>query len=105
MIIEQKHRIAEPVKKKAALLCSTYDLLNGIRKSIGRGGRDRKSEKYIRVTRSEVQLYIQLFVPRQQKPRGIKQRVAMKPIISSELNSCCQVDLTDFQPRVDGEYR
>uniref|UniRef100_A0A2S2QA42 KRAB-A domain-containing protein 2 n=1 Tax=Sipha flava TaxID=143950 RepID=A0A2S2QA42_9HEMI len=63
------------------------------------------SLKYKNITRSDVEVFLQLYEPCQQKQKGIKKGVVVKPIISLEFNSQCQVDLIDFQSHLDGKYK
>ncbi|XP_008186921.1 KRAB-A domain-containing protein 2-like [Acyrthosiphon pisum] len=41
----------------------------------------------------------------QKKSSTIKKGLVVKPILSSELNSRCQVDLIDMQAQPDGDYK
>lgn len=78
--------------------------------AIGHGGRDRMfhelSKKYKNITVSDVTKFLSVCVHCQQK-RGKDKRATpvVKPILSNELNSRCQVDLIDFQGRPDGEFK
>jgi len=53
-------------------------------------GRDRMiselSSKYKNITSSDVETFLQLCVPYQQKQKGIKEGVVVKPIISLKFN-------------------
>nr|XP_022909463.1 SCAN domain-containing protein 3-like [Onthophagus taurus] len=63
------------------------------------------STRYKNITRHDVELYLQLCEPCQQKQKGIKKGIVVKPILSSEFNSRCQVDLIDYQSHPDREYK
>jgi hypothetical protein len=39
------------------------------------------------------------------KKAKVKKSVVVKPIVSKDFNSRCQVDLIDLQSRPDGEYK
>lgn len=86
-----------------------FDVLNDSHISVGHGGRDRMikeiSKKYVNITRKEIELYIKLCQHCLQKQKGLKKGLVVKPIISTEFNSRCQVDLIDFQSHPDGEYK
>jgi len=63
------------------------------------------SRKYKNITRCDIEVFLQLCEPCQQKQKGVKKGVVFKPIISPEFNSRCQVDLIDFQSHPDGKYK
>lgn len=73
-----------------------FQVIHDAHKDIGYGGRDRMlkelSQRYKNITRHDIELYLQLCEPRQQKQKGIKKGIVLKPILSSEFNSRCQVD-------------
>lgn len=86
-----------------------YEILNSTHSSIGHGGRDRMvkelSTKYKNITRTDIELFLQLCEPCQKKQKGIKKGIVVKPLIFTEFNSRCQVDLIDFQSHKDGKYK
>lgn len=86
-----------------------FQVLHETHQGIGHGGRDRMlkelSSRYKNITRHDVELYLQLCEPCQQKQKGIKKGIVVKPILSSEFNSRCQVDLIDYQSHPDREYK
>ena len=50
-------------------------------------------------------LYLNLCKQCQMKHNAPKKGIVVKPMISSELNSRCQIDLIDLQSNSDGEYK
>jgi len=77
--------------------------------SIGHGGHDRMikelGNKYKNITRNNIETFLHFCEPCQQKQKGSKKAVVVKPIISSDFNSRCQVDLIDFQSHPDGKFK
>ena len=60
--------------------------------------------KYANITRNDILLYLQLCVSCQKKQKDIKKGIVVKPIICTEFNSRCQVDLIDFQSQSDKDF-
>lgn len=50
-------------------------------------------------------LYLNVYQQCQLKHSGPKKGIVVKPVVSSELNSRCQVGLLDLQSNRDGEYK
>lgn len=75
----------------------------------GHGGRTRMLKelqvKYKNITYEVVMLYLNLCEQCQMKNNAPKKGIVVKPMVSSELNSRCQVDLIDLQSNRDGEYK
>lgn len=86
-----------------------FDVLYDCHTAIGHGGRDRMvteiNRRYKNITRKQVLNFINLCELCQQKRSGIKKGIVVKPIISTHMNSRCQVDLIDFQSQPDGEFK
>ncbi|XP_053309752.1 KRAB-A domain-containing protein 2-like [Spea bombifrons] len=61
--------------------------------------------KYKNITYEVVMLYLNLCKQCQMKHSAPKKGIVVKPMVSSELNSRCQVDLIDLQSNSDGEYK
>ncbi|KFD45721.1 hypothetical protein M513_13399 [Trichuris suis] len=57
------------------------------------------------ITRYDIELYLQICEPCQKKQKGAKKGVVVLPMVFSDFNSRCQVDLIDFQSHPDGEYK
>jgi hypothetical protein len=86
-----------------------FDILQSVHTSIGHGGRDRMlkecNHKYKNITRSDVEIFLNFCEPCQQKQKSAKKGIVVKPMIFSELNSRCQVDLIDYQSHPDGKFK
>ncbi|XP_022160133.1 KRAB-A domain-containing protein 2-like [Myzus persicae] len=81
--VQGNEKLIRPMKENSDIIFyvhdeELYDILLNIHLSIGHGGRDRMIEK-----------------------KGI----VTNPMIFSELNSRCQLDLIDYQSQADGEYK
>lgn len=61
--------------------------------------------KYKNKTYESVTLFLRLCVQCQRKQKFPRKGIVVKPIISHELNSRCQVDLVDMQTCKDSEYK
>lgn len=61
--------------------------------------------KYKNTTRECLMIYLNLCKLCQRKGKTVKKRLVVKTIISSEMNSRCQVDLINMQAQPDGNYR
>lgn len=86
-----------------------FDILLDCHKSLGHSGRDRMKKelnlRYKNITYDQIQLFLNLCEQCQQKRKGIKKGIVVKPIISPCFNSRCQIDLIDYQSQPDGEYK
>ncbi|XP_043497554.1 KRAB-A domain-containing protein 2-like [Polistes fuscatus] len=86
-----------------------FSILSETHTRTGHGGRTRMLKelqvKYKNITYEVVMLYLNLCKQCQMKQSTPKKGIVAKPIISSELNSRCQVDLIDLQSHRDGEYK
>ncbi|XP_023288360.1 KRAB-A domain-containing protein 2 [Orussus abietinus] len=86
-----------------------YSILYETHIRIGHGGRTRMLKelqvKYKNITYEVVMLYLNLCKQCQMKHSAPKKGIVAKPMVSSELNSRCQVDLIDLQSNRDGEYK
>jgi hypothetical protein len=115
MIVENVQKLIHPLKQGDSVVkfyvhdSDLFTVLHEAHVAIGHGGRDRMLKeldiKYKNVTRHDVELYISLCEPCQKKQKGSKRGVVVKPLISSEFNSRCQVDLIDFQSQPDREFK
>ncbi|GFQ83309.1 SCAN domain-containing protein 3 [Trichonephila clavata] len=85
-----------------------FSILYETHTGIGHGGRTRMlkelQNKYKNITYGVVMLYLNLCKQCQMKHSAPKKGI-VKSMISSELNSRCQVDLIDLQSNRDGEYK
>lgn len=77
--------------------------------AVGHGGRTRMikelSRKYKNVTVETIVTYLRLCETCQKKQKILKKGIVVKPILHSELNSRCQVDLIDMQSNPDGDMK
>lgn len=114
LIVQDNKKLIFPVIENENILYYTrenelYDVLKNTHSSIGHGGRDRMikklSIKYKNIATSVIELFLSLCEPCQQKQKGIKKGIVVKPMVFNEFNSRCQVDLIDFQSHPDGKYR
>lgn len=86
-----------------------YDVIDAAHVAVGHGGRDRMlaetSKKFANVTKEMICLFLSMCVVCQQKKTKRKRGLVSKPILHSEMNSRCQVDLIDFQTQPDGKFK
>nr|XP_022914002.1 KRAB-A domain-containing protein 2-like [Onthophagus taurus] len=86
-----------------------YDIIDAAHISIGHGGRDRlkneTAKKYANVTKEMINIYLSMCEVCQSKKSKSKQGLVLKPILHTEMNSRCQVDLIDMQSQADREYK
>ncbi|XP_058789958.1 KRAB-A domain-containing protein 2-like [Phymastichus coffea] len=86
-----------------------FIILHDAHNSVGHGGRDRMrsilNEKYKNITKEVVMAYLNLCEICQGKLRVPRKGVVVKPILSTEMNSRCQVDLIDMQSQPDRVFK
>lgn len=86
-----------------------FNILEETHLAIGHGGRTRMlkecSRKYKNITVEAIMTYLKLCQPCQKKQKTLKKGIVIKPILHSEMNSRCQVDLIDLQTNPDGNYK
>lgn len=86
-----------------------FDILFETHLTIGHGGRDRMrkeiNRKYKNITVEDIQIFLNLCEPCQQNRQGVRKGVVVKPMISRDMNSRCQVDLIDLQSQPDGDFK
>jgi Integrase zinc binding domain len=114
LVVQGKTKLIFPVKDDNVVLyyvpnSELFDVLQTTHVSIGHGGRDRMikelGNKYKNITRNDIETFLHFCEPCQQKQKGSKKGIVVKPIISSDFNSRCQVDLIDFQSHPDGKFK
>jgi hypothetical protein len=115
LVVQNKEKLIVPIKEATSDIIyyvvdeEIFDILQSIHVSIGQGGRDRMlretRKKYKNITQNEVKLFLELCQPCQQKLKGPKKGIVVKPLLFKEMNSRCQVDLIDFQSHPDGEHK
>lgn len=86
-----------------------YDIIEAAHINTGHGGRDRiiseTSKKYANITRELINIYLSMCEVCHKKKVKRKRGLVSKPILHSEMNSRCQVDLVDFQAQAHGPYK
>ncbi|CAG4949101.1 unnamed protein product [Parnassius apollo] len=112
--IGASEKLIIPVKNEGdpiiyyAHLDETFQIIHDFHISIGHSGRVRMMKdlklRYKNVTAELVTVYLNLSESCQKK-KFAKKGLVVKPIISNELNSRCQVDLIDIQSQDDGDYK
>uniref|UniRef100_A0A2H8TQZ8 KRAB-A domain-containing protein 2 n=1 Tax=Melanaphis sacchari TaxID=742174 RepID=A0A2H8TQZ8_9HEMI len=85
-----------------------FEIVHEIHLSIGHGGRNRMeyeiNKKFKNITRETIMSYLNFCESCERKGNTVKKGLVVKPIVSSEMNSRCQVDLIDMQAQPDGDY-
>lgn len=86
-----------------------YDVLHDVHLSIGHGGKHRMNtavkKKYKNITQESILIYLKGCVSCQSKLKSKRKGLVVKPLVFSEINSRCQVDIIDMQSQCDGEFR
>ncbi|XP_031344445.1 KRAB-A domain-containing protein 2-like [Photinus pyralis] len=86
-----------------------FQILHDTHVSIGHGGRNRMEKelnlKYKNITREMIVIYLNLCESCQKKQKVPKKGLVVKPILSKDMNSRCQVDLIDMQSQEDEGYK
>lgn len=86
-----------------------FDILHETHLAVGHGGKHRMEKeckkKYKNVTQEVIKLYLRLCEPCQKKLKSAKKGIVVKPLLSTEMNSRCQVDLIDMQSNPDGDFK
>lgn len=63
------------------------------------------TNKYKNITRNETEIFMHFCEPYQQKQKGLKKYVVIKPIVFSIISSRYEADLIDFQSDPDGKFK
>ncbi|XP_067134166.1 KRAB-A domain-containing protein 2-like [Centruroides vittatus] len=86
-----------------------FDILEAAHVAIGHGGRDRlkneTSRIYANITREMISIFLSMCKTCQRKKSMRKMGLVSKPILHSEMNSRCQVDLIDMQMQEDHGFK
>ncbi|XP_047505092.1 KRAB-A domain-containing protein 2-like [Pieris napi] len=86
-----------------------FDILHETHLAVGHGGKHRMEKeckkKYKNITQEVIKLYLRLCEPCQKKLKSAKKGIVVKPLVSTEMNSRCQVDLIDMQSNPDGDFK
>ena len=82
-----------------------YDIIDAAHIAVKHGGRDKMlaetSKKFANITKEMICLFLFMCMICQQKKKGL----VSKPILHTEMNSRCQVDLIDFQTQPDEKFK
>uniref|UniRef100_A0A914ED65 Uncharacterized protein n=1 Tax=Acrobeloides nanus TaxID=290746 RepID=A0A914ED65_9BILA len=86
-----------------------FEILQKAHNATNHGGRDlmiKEIEKrYSGIPRNALMSYLSLCQPCQLKKAKTRKGLVVKPILSKEMNSRCQVDLIDFQAQENDGYK
>lgn len=86
-----------------------FDVIEASHVAVGHGGRDRMkaetSRKYANVTTQMINIFLSMCETCQRKKSMKKKGFVSKPILHTEMNSRCQVDLIDMQAHPDREFK
>jgi len=115
LTIGGEEKLIAPVKenngeiKYYACYENLFNILEETHVAVGHGGRTRMlkecSRKYKNITVEAIMTYLKLCEPCQKKQKTLKKSIVIKPILHSEMNSRCQIDLIDLQTNPDGNYK
>lgn len=86
-----------------------FNVIHDAHIAVGHGGRTRVIKelvrKYKNVTVEAIVTYLRLCETCPKKRKILKKGFVVKPILYSELNSRCQIDLIDMQTNPDGDMK
>ncbi|XP_023239475.1 KRAB-A domain-containing protein 2-like [Centruroides sculpturatus] len=86
-----------------------FNILEETHVAVGHSGRTWMLKecncKYKNVTVEATMTYLKLCQPCQKKQKNLKKGIVVRPILHSEMNSRCQVDLIDLQTTPDRNYK
>ncbi|XP_060857765.1 KRAB-A domain-containing protein 2-like [Metopolophium dirhodum] len=98
----------EPVKYYLPME-DIFDVIDLSHIAVGHGGRDRlkveTSRKYANITTDMINIFLSLCETCQKKKKLGKKGLVSKPILHTELNSRCQIDLIDMQSQPDAQFK
>ncbi|KAK7573634.1 hypothetical protein V9T40_010825 [Parthenolecanium corni] len=99
---------SEPVKYYVSA-DEIFTILRETHSQIGHGGRNRMmadlKKKYVNITAEMAQIFINLCEICQKKTKAPKKGVVVRPMVFSEMNYHCPIDLIDMQADADGTYK
>jgi hypothetical protein len=106
----KKRKSSEDSPIYYATIEDTYDIISKAHVATGHGGRDRMlkhlAKKYANITTEAVELFKSYCLVCQEKRKRPKTTgVVVRPILSKEFNSRCQVDLIDMQSSPQGQFK
>ncbi|XP_011165454.2 KRAB-A domain-containing protein 2-like [Solenopsis invicta] len=109
LTIGGEERLIAPMKEENGEIKYYVDLFNILEEmyvAVGHGGRTTEcNRKYKNITVKAIMTYLKLCQPYQKKQKTLKKGIVIKPILHSEMNSRCQIDLIDLQTNPDGNYK
>ncbi|XP_023224704.1 KRAB-A domain-containing protein 2-like [Centruroides sculpturatus] len=86
-----------------------FNILEETHVAVSHGGRTRMlkecNRKHKNVIVEATMTYLKLCQSCQKKQKTLKKDIVVRPILHSEMNSRCQVDLIDLQTTSDGNYK
>ncbi|CAG9561120.1 unnamed protein product [Danaus chrysippus] len=86
-----------------------FDIIEAAHVAIGHGGRDRPKNEtsriYANITLEMINIFLSMCETCQRKKSMKKKGLVSKPILHSEMNSRCQVDLIDMQTQEDRGFK
>lgn len=86
-----------------------FDVIDLSHIAVGHGGRDRlkveTSRKYANITTDMINIFLSLCETCQKKKKIGKKGLVSKPILHTEFNSRCQIDLIDMQSQPDAQFK
>ena len=106
----KKRKSPEDCPVYFATIEDTYDIITKAHIATGHGGCDRMlkhlGQKYANITTYAVELFKSYcLVCQEKRKRPMTKGVVVKPILSKEFNSRCQVDLVDMQSSQQGQFK
>lgn len=114
MTIGEKEKLIVPVEEGKEQIRfyvhreEIFQLLHDAHIAIGHCGRNRMEKelnsKYKNITREMIVTYLNLCMTCEKKS-VTKKGLVVRPILSKNMNSRCQVDLIDMQSQADDEYK
>lgn len=86
-----------------------YEIIDSAHRSSGHRGtkylHKEISKKYANITMDCVKIYNSMCKSCKLKASKPKKHLTIRPILSKELNSRCQIDLIDMQSQPDNDYK
>ncbi|XP_037802982.1 KRAB-A domain-containing protein 2-like [Penaeus monodon] len=104
----KKRKSVDESKVYSVTIENTYDIIK--RAHIGYDGRDRikcnLEAKYANITKEALELFkSHCIICHEKRKRNKTARVVVQPLLSSEFNSRCQVDLLDMQSLPQAQFK
>lgn len=113
--IRKEKKLISPIRENNSEVkyFVSYEQLSDVTRNahinIGHGGRNKvlkeMNAKYVNVTVEMIMLYLSSCESCQKKSKTKRRGLVVKPILSPEFNSRCQMDSIDLQTQADGDYK